>query len=258
MDAERQDAPSVGRQAPALRARAVGTGSASASPMVGRWSPVRRSTIAVSSCSRSAMPARTSAPNAPSPAPSSRSPSARLAPIPAGVRLCARRPALGGRRRRPPARPTPEPEEPLHAARFRRERRGLPCVLARAPGLDGLVDAVGERGGPDERTAERGGEERGQHGHVAGDRARAGGDAVDAVELGVDLAQGDLRVVEQRGAALVGLADRDGGLVERAAELQQRHGQQQDEDHEGPRRDQRSDLASRHRCPPRIPTHVRK
>src|SRR6185295_1518026 len=155
-------------QAPALRARAVGTGSASASPIVGRWSPVRRWTIAVSSCSRSAMPARTSAPNAPSPAPSSRSPSARLAPIPAGVRLsaaaCARRATYA-----PAARPTPSQN-----SRFMRRASG------------------GEGGGANARTAEGGGEQRGEHGHVARDRARAGGDAVDAVELGVDLAQGDL------------------------------------------------------------------
>ena len=173
-------------------------GSASASPRVGSRSPVRRSTIAVSSCSRSAMPARTSAPNAPRPAPSSRSPSARLAPMPGGGEALRPRPAPGGRCRRPPRCRARARTAASCGALPTGAAGGLPASLPAAPGLDGLVQAVGERGGPDERAAERGGEERGQHGHVAGDRARARGDAVHPVELGVDLAQGDLGVVEQR------------------------------------------------------------
>ena len=72
------------------------------------------------------------------------------------------------------------------------------------------------------------------------------GDAVDPFQLGVDLVQRGLGVVEQRRAALVRLADRDRGLVEGAAELQQRDGQQQHQDDERSRGDQRSDLTSRH------------
>src|SRR6185312_16273936 len=88
--AERPQAPAPGARfcgAAVCGAHAcagVAAGSERASPSVGTLAPVRRSSSAVSSSSRACIPARTSAPNAPRPAPSSRRPSARFAPMPAG------------------------------------------------------------------------------------------------------------------------------------------------------------------------------
>ncbi len=64
---------------------------------------------------------------------------------------------------------------------------------------------------------------------------------LDLTELGVDLVQGHLRPGQQRHSAVGGLADREGRLVEHPPELEQRHGEQQHEQHEGARRDQPGD-----------------
>ena len=124
---------------------------------------------------------------------------------------------------------------------------GLEVVGVAAVG-DGLADAVGECRDLDHRAAERARHDRGERGAVRGDRVDVLGDVLDVRELHVELRHRVLRLAEDRRGAFVGLADRESGLVEGAAELEQRDGEQQDEHRERDRGDECRDGSSGHQA----------
>jgi hypothetical protein len=72
------------------------------------------------------------------------------------------------------------------------------------------------------------------------------GRGLEIAQLGVHGLHRVLGADQDRGRALAGLADRQRGLVQRLAQLQQRHGQEKHQQHQGAGGDQGRDASSRH------------
>src|SRR3954451_1379708 len=242
---------------------AYSAGAAAGAGPGGPSKPVSRR----SSLSRSVIAARTSAEKSPIASASSRSAAATPCAIPVGVSFSAARESLRTTRA-PIVTPIANQNSRLIAPPRTRRSSAAPAVGAAlaagaaddvgVPALgDGLAHAVGERGRLDHRAAEGARVDRGQGGHVGGHRVDVRGDAFELDELVVDRLQRLLRVGQQRADAVARRPHREGGLVERAAELEQRHRQQQYEQDEGTGRNERGDLASRHRASQtyRLSTH---
>ena len=105
---------------------------------------------------------------------------------------------------------------------------------------------VGERRDLDDRAAEGGREQRGEGRHVGGDLLDVPGDRVDPDELGVGGAHRGRDLVEQRDGLVGDALDHAAGLVEHAAELDERHCEHAHQQHERHGSDQPRDLSSRH------------
>ena len=118
----------------------------------------------------------------------------------------------------------------------------------RAPGPvgEGAPDAVGEGGDLDHRTTEGGREQRGERRDVGRRRLDVRGDRVDPDQLGVGRGhrRGDL--AEQRDGLVGDALDHAPGLVQHAAELDQRDRQSPHQQHERHGRDESRDASDRH------------